>query len=174
MTAAPDALDERVLRLIGTPQYVTDAGIAANPGNVQAMCAAVENGNPAHWNAQTATELLGAPYVPATMLAAWGRPELWEPGRGEPLKALQAHFDLKALLGYSASIAVSNTITFYAAVRIGDRLKTQQVLQQVGDLKRTRLGLGRFWTIDMQYLDAESSLVGVERYEFFGFERGES
>ncbi len=171
---APDALDDRVLRLIGTPQYVTDAGIAANHINVHAMCAAVENGNPAHWSEPVAIELLGAPWCPATMLAAWGRPDLWQPGQGEPLKALQAHFDLKALLGYSASIAVSNTITFYAPVRIGDRLKTQQLLRSVGDLERTRLGLGRFWTIDMQYLDAESNLMGVERYEFFGFERGES
>lgn len=168
------ALDDRVLRLIGVPQYAAGPGIAANPVNVRAMCAAVENGNPVHWDDQAASGLLGDAYCPATMLPAWGRPEYWEPGQGAPLKALQAHFDLKDLLGYPASIVVSYTISFHAPVRIGDRLHTRQVVREVGDPKRTRLGFGRFWTIEMQYLDDDGGLVGVERYEFFGFEKAGS
>lgn len=138
------------------------------------MCAAVENTNPTYWDEAAATETLGALYCPATMLPAWGRPELWAPGDGAPLKALQAHFDLKDMLGYSASIAVSYETTFYLPVKMGDRLKTQQVLQSISGLKGTRLGRGRFWVIDMQFLNDRSELVGVERYEFFGFEKGAS
>lgn len=112
--------------------------------------------------------------MPGDDAARLGRPEYWEPGQGAPLKALQAHFDLKDLLGYPASIVVSYTISFHAPVRIGDRLHTRQVVREVGDPKRTRLGLGRFWTIEMQYLDDDGGLVGVERYEFFGFEKAQA
>lgn len=171
---AATALDDRVLRLIGVPQYAAGPAIAANPVNVRAMCAAVENGNPVHWDDRAASDLIGDAYCPATMLPAWGRPEYWEPGQGTPLKALQAHFDLKDLLGYPASIVVAYTISFHAPVKIGDSLHTRQVVRQVGDLKRTRLGLGRFWTIEMQYLDDDGGLVGVERYEFFGFEKAQA
>jgi len=164
-------LGEKILSLIGMPQYVSEAGIAANDINTRGMCAAVENRNSVYWDEAVAREILGEAYCPATMLAAWGRPELWEPGRDKALKALQCHFDLKDLLGFSASMAVSYTITFYEPVAIGDRLKTQQVVKAIGDLKTTKLGQGRFWTIEMQYLSENSDLVGIESYEFFGFEK---
>jgi hypothetical protein len=166
-----DDLDEEVARLIGVPQYVADEGIAANERNVRAMCAATENAHPAWWSADEAEALLGAAYCPPTMLPAWGRPELWEPGEARTEKALQAHFDLKDLLGYPASIVVSYTTSYYRPVRIGDRFRTQQVIRQIGPIKTTRLGTGRFWTIEMQYLDAAGELAGVESYEFFGFEK---
>lgn len=164
-----EALADAVLRLIGAPQYVTEAGVPANHQSVRAMCASSENANPVHWDDGAARDILGAPYCPATLLAAWGRPDLWEPDQEQPLRALQAHFDLKDMLGYPASIAVSNTVIFYRPVEIGDRLKTQQVVRAIGDIKQTKLGRGRFWTIEMQYLDESANLVGVERYEFFGF-----
>lgn len=171
MTAASreGVLDDAVLRLIGAAQYVTEAGVPANRQNVRAMCAASENANPVHWDHGAALAILGAPYCPATLLAAWGRPELWEPDQEQPLRALQAHFDLKDMLGYPASIAVSNTVIFYRPVEIGDRLKTQQVVRAIGDIKQTKLGRGRFWTIEMQYLGESERLVGVERYDFLGF-----
>ncbi|QTH21357.1 MaoC family dehydratase N-terminal domain-containing protein [Rhizorhabdus wittichii] len=173
MTGGPpddgEALGEDVLRLIGRPQYVSGAGMPADRGHVRAMGAAVENANPTWWDDGAAEDLLGAAYCPATMLAAWGRPELWEPGRAEPLRALQAHFDLKDLLGFPASMAVSYTTSFHRPVASGDRLRTQQVLRRISDPKTTKMGRGRFWTIEMQYLDERSDLVGVESYEFFGF-----
>lgn len=165
-----DDLDDAVRRLIGVPQYSDRAGIAANERNVQAMCAAVENGNPAWWDAGQAAALLGDTYCPATMLPAWGRPELWQPG-AEPVKALKAHFDLKHLLGYSASVAVSYATSFYAPVRLGQRLRTQQMIRHVGPIKTTRVGTGRFWIVEMQYLDEGDRMVGVERYDFFGFRK---
>ena len=164
-----DDLDEAVAALIGLPQYAAGGGIAANEHSVRAMCAAVENGNPAWWDETAAKDLLGAAYCPVTMLPAWGRPELWCPQEDRPPKALQAHFDLKDMLGYPASVAVSYTTSFFAPVTIGDRFRTQQVIRQVGPVKTTKLGTGRFWTVEMQYVGAEGELVGVESYEFFGF-----
>lgn len=167
-------LDDAIVRLLGVPQYISDAGTPANIVNNRAMCAATENANSAYWDGEAASEMLGAPYCPSTMLPAWGRPELWEPGQETRLKALQAHFDLKELLGYSASMAVSYATSFYLPVKIGDRFKTQQVLRSVSAIKKTKLAAGRFWVIDMQYLNDDGELVGVESYEFFGFEKGAS
>ncbi|MFA5964591.1 MAG: hypothetical protein WC804_11295 [Sphingomonas sp.] len=158
MTA--DDLDAEVRALIGQAQYVSPPGMPANAVNVRAMCAAVENGNPAYWDGDA---------CPATLLPAWGRPELWEPGEEASPIALQAHFDLKERLGYPASIVVSYTTSFYRRVRIGDRLGTRQVVRQIGSVKTTRLGTGRFWTVEMQYLDEVGRMTGIERYEFFGY-----
>lgn len=158
-------LGDPIAVLIGKAQYICEPGIPANHVNIRAICAAVENRNPAYWDDQA----LG--WCPATMLPAWGRPELWEPAQHVPIKALQAHFDLKDMLGFPASMAVSYTMSHFLPVRIGDRLRTQQVLQNVSGIKTTKVGRGRFWTIEMQYLDDASELVGVETYEFFGFEK---
>lgn len=157
-----DDLDAGVRTLIGQAQYVSPPGIPANAVNVRAMCAAVENDNPFFRDEDV---------CPATLLPAWGRPELWEPGEEAPLIALQAHFDLKEQLGYPASIVVSYTTSFYRAVRIGDRLATQQVVRQIGPVKTTRLGTGRFWTVEMQYLDEAGRMAGIESYEFFAYVR---
>lgn len=170
MTMADD-LDKAVEALIGLPQYVTGNGIAANEYSVRAMCAAVENGNLAWWDETEARDFLGAAYSPATMLPVWGRPELWDPHESTLPKALQAHFDLKDMLGYPASVAVSYTTSFFAPVTIGDRLRTQQMVWHIGPVKTTKLGTGRFWIIEMQYVGAEGELVGVESYEFFGFRK---
>lgn len=164
-------LDEAVTALIGVPQYVAGGGIEANVHSMRAMCAAVENGNPAWWDQDAAVDLLGAAYCPATMLPAWGRPDLWSPQENAPPKALQAHFDLKDLLGYPASVAVSYTTSFFKPVAIGDHFRTQQVIRQVGPVKTTKLGAGRFWTVEMQYVGADGALAGVESYEFFGFRK---
>ena len=162
-------LPANVAALIGVPQYEAAPRIEANVSNVRAMCAAAENANPAWWDAQASHDLLGAAYCPPAMLPAWGRPEVWEPTGAKSEKALQAHFDLKEMLGYEASVAVSYTTTFFAAVKIGDSFHTRQVVREVGPVKTTRLGTGRFWTVEMEYLDQQGAIAGVESYVFFGF-----
>ena len=64
-----------------------------------------------------------------------------------------------------------NTITFGVPVRIGDRLKTRQILRSVSDVKTTKLGSGRFWVIDVEYTNQNGEIVGVESYTGFGYRR---
>ena len=52
-------------------------------------------------------------------------------------------------------------------------LHTRQVLRSVSEPKTTKLGTGRFWVIDVEYLNARDELVGVESYTGFGYKRGE-
>ncbi|WP_252258568.1 FAS1-like dehydratase domain-containing protein [Erythrobacter aurantius] len=164
-----DALPPEIAALIGVPQYEAAPRVTVNTGNVRAMCAAAGNANPAWWDADQSKALLGAAFAPPSMLPAWGRPDLWEPGRPVSEKALQAHFDLKDLLGYEASVAVSYTTSFYAAAEFGDQFHTRQIMREVGPIKTTRLGTGRFWTVEMEYLDTLGEVAGVESYVFFGF-----
>ena len=66
-----------------------------------------------------------------------------------------------------------NTITFYDPVRVGDRLKTYQVLRSVSDEKTTKLGTGRFWVLDVEYENQKGEKVATESYTGFGYRRGE-
>ena len=55
-----------------------------------------------------------------------------------------------------------NTITFGEPVRPGDRLRTWQVLRSVSDAQETKLGIGRFWEIDVEYVNQRGEWVGTE------------
>jgi acyl dehydratase len=71
-------------------------------------------------------------------------------------------------------VMTENTIVFHEPVRPGDVLRTRQVLRSVSEPKTTKLGTGRFWVIDVEYLNARDELVGVESYTGFGYTRGEA
>jgi acyl dehydratase len=136
--------------------------------------ASVENGNPLFWDEQAADELTDGPIAPPTMLSVWFRPHHWSPGRTEPAVPLQAHFDLKDDLDLPEAIISSNTITFRDPVRIGDRVRSRQVLRSISQPKTTKLGRGRFWVIDVEYLNQDDDLLGVESYTAFGYRREEA
>ena len=55
--------------------------------------------------------------------------------------------------------------------RPGDRLRTWQVLRSVSDEKTTKLGRGRFWVIDVEYVNQRGEWVGTETYTGFGYRR---
>jgi hypothetical protein len=56
-------------------------------------------------------------------------------------------------------------------MRIGDRLKTWQVLRNDSSPKKTKLGTGRFWDIDVVYENQRGEWVGTESYTGFGYRR---
>ena len=105
------------------------------------------------------------------MLSVWFRPHYWAPGRTEQALPLQVHFDLKAKLGLPEAVMTDNTVIFGEPVRPGDRLRTWQVLRSVSPEKRTKLGLGRFWVIDVEYVNQHGESVGTESYTGFGYRR---
>ena len=168
--AAP-AVPDDVLALVGVPQYEEEGEFPVERGYVWSMCAATENGNPLFWDDDVAAELTGGPIAPPTMLSVWFRPHHWAPGRTEERLPLRVHFDLKERLGLPEAVMTDNTMTFYEPVRPGDVLRTRQVLRSVSDLKRTKLGTGRFWVIDVEYANQRGELVGIESYTGFGYRR---
>ena len=166
-------LPEEVAAMIGAVRYEETGEFPVEQGYVWTTCASVENGNPLYWDPEVASELTGGPIAPPTMLSVWFRPHHWSPGREEQPMPLQVHFDLKQIFGLPEAVMSDNTIVFHEPVRLGDRLRTRQILKSVSEPKTTRLGTGRFWVIDVEYLNERDELVGVESYTGFGYRRAE-
>jgi len=165
-------IPEEVKSWIGEKRYLTEGEFDVERGYVFTTCASVENGNPLFWDEKVAQELAGGPVAPPSMLSAWFRPHYWAPARTEQAQPLQVHFDLKERLGLPEAVMTDNTIVFGEPVRVGDRLKTYQVLRSVSDPKTTKLGTGRFWVIDVEYENQNGESVGTESYTGFGYKRG--
>jgi acyl dehydratase len=156
---------------IGKKRYEQVGEFDVERGYILSSCASVENGNPLFWDDALARELTGGWIAPPSMISVWFRPHYWAPGRSEPAQPLQVHFDLKEKLELPEAVMTDNTIVFREPVRPGDRLKTWQVLRSVSPLKRTKLGSGRFWVIDVEYENQRGESVGTETYTGFGYRR---
>jgi acyl dehydratase len=165
----PDGLTE----LIGEVQYEDAGDFPVERGYIWTSAASVENGNPLFWDDDVAAEVTDGPIAMPTMLSLWFRPHHWAPGRTTEALPLQVHFDLKERFGLPEAVMTDNTIVFHEPVRPGDQLRTRQILRSVSEPKRTKLGAGRFWVIDVEYFNQRDELVGVESYTGFGYKRDE-
>jgi acyl dehydratase len=161
----------RALEMVGLVQYAEVGEFPVERGYIWSSCASVENGNPLFWDDAVAGALTGGPIAPPTMVSVWFRPHNWAPGRTEVALPLQVHFDLKALFDLPEAVMTDNTIEFHTPVRIGDVLRTHQVLRSISEEKTTKLGTGRFWVIDVVYANQDAELVAVESYTGFGYQR---
>ena len=164
-------LPPRIQSWIGQKSYELAGEFEVERGYIFTSCASVENGNPLFWDEQVARELTGGWIAPPSMLSVWFRPHHWAPGRSRPRQPLQVHFDLKESLGLPEAVMTDNEIVFGEPVRPGDRLRTWQVLRSVSGVKSTKLGRGRFWVIDVEYVNQRGDLVGRESYTGFGYRR---
>jgi acyl dehydratase len=169
--AYPDDIPEEVKAWVGQERYHEESEFDVERGYIFSSCASVENGNPLYWDEKAANEITDGFIAPPSMISVWFRPHFWTPYRTEEGKPLQCHFDLKEALGLPEAIMTDNTIVFYVPVRIGDRLKTHQVITKISPLKTTKLGTGRFWELDVVYTIQKGEHVGTESYTGFGYKR---
>ena len=167
-------LPPEVEKLIDAVQYEEAGEFPVERGYIYTSCSSVENGNPLFWDDAVARDLTGGPVAPPTMISVWFRPHQWSPGRTEPGVPLKSHFDLKEIFDLPEAVMTDNTIVFHEPVRPGDRLRTRQILRSVSEPKTTKLGTGRFWVIEVEYLNEKDELVGVESYTGFGYRRGDA
>jgi acyl dehydratase len=165
-------LPAQVRSWIGQRRYEQEGEFDVERGYALTSCASVENGNPLFWDEKAANEITEGWIAPPTLLSAWFRPHHWAPARSGTSQPLQIHFDLKQALDLPEAVMTDNTIVFREPVRPGDRLRTWQVLRSVSPEKRTKLGLGRFWVIDVEYVNQRGEPVGTESYTGFGYRRG--
>ncbi len=166
-----DHLPADVAQLVGVIQYEESGEFPVERGYIWTSCSSVENGNPLFWDDGVAEAITGGPISMPTMLSLWFRPHNWAPGRTVQALPLQVHFDLKARFELPEAVMSDNTIVFHEPVRPGDLLRTRQILRSVSEPKTTKLGTGRFWVIDVEYLNQRDELVGVESYTGFGYRR---
>jgi acyl dehydratase len=164
-------LPNEVRGWIGQRRYEQVGDFEVERGYVLTSCASVENGNPLFWDEAVAQRITGGWIAAPTMLSVWFRPHAWAPDRSGTAQPLQVHFDLKERLDLPEAVMTDNTIVFGEPVRPGDRLVTWQVLRSVSEPKRTKLGLGRFWVIDVESVNQRGDWVGTETYTGFGYRR---
>ena len=171
MTITADELPQDVAELFGEVQYEEISEIPVEHGYIWSLCASVENGNPIFWDADAAEAITGArSHLRAWCLCGSGRITGHQVAAGV-LLPLQVHFDLKERFGLPEAVMTDNTIVFHEPVRVGDLLRTHQVLRSVSAPKTTKLGEGRFWVIDVVYSNQRDELVAVETYTGFGYKR---
>lgn len=156
---------------IGQKRYALEAEFDVERGYILTSCSSVENGNPIFWDEKVANELTDGFIAPPSMISCWFRPHHWAPNREVQALPLQVHFDLKETFGLPEAVMSDNTVTFGEPVRPGDRLRTWQVLRSVSGEKQTKLGIGRFWDIDVEYQNQREEWVGTESYTGYGYRR---
>ena len=164
-------LPPEVEKLIDQVQYEEAGEFPVERGYVYTTCSSVENGNPLFWDDAVAEEITGGPIAPPTTLSLWMRPHYWSPGHPGERLALQVHFDMKARFELPEAIIGDNTLVLHEPVRPGDVISYAQVLRAVSGVKTTRIGTGRWWTIDVDYQNQHGDQVGVESYAGFGYGR---
>jgi hypothetical protein len=149
---------------IGKERDDPPGDIVCERGYVLHWLEATENANPKFWDPT-------CDIAPPSSLSVWMRPLQFVPGRVETWMPLSLHFDLKEAFGLPDGVVSANEITFHAPVRIGDRITTTQKIRDISDEKTTRVGTGRFWTIDVTYRNQDGEIKGVETYEMFSYRR---
>ena len=164
-------LPARISAVIDQPQYEEAAEFPVERGYIWTSCASVENGNPLFWDEAVAAELTDGPIAAPSMLSTWLRPHHWAPHRDAPKLPLQIHFDLKEAFDLPEAVMTDNTLIYHEPVRPGDRITSCQRLRSVSAEKDTKLGIGRFWVIDVEYHNQGGDLVGVESWTGFGYRR---
>ncbi len=162
-------LPEEVRSWIGHERYSEESEYSVERGYIMTSCASVANGNPLFWDEETARETTDGWIAPPSMLAVWARPHYWSPGRTETKHPLQVHFDLKDQFELPEGIMTGNSLVFGTPARLGDRVRSWQVLRSVSELKTVRLGRGRFWEIDVHYENDRGQFLGTESWTCLGY-----
>jgi acyl dehydratase len=164
-------LPAEVQSWIGTVRYEDETTFEIERGYIFTSNASVENGNPLFWDDEVAREVTGGPIAPPTTLSVWFRPHHWRPGKHQLRMPYQIHFDLKAALDLPEAIMTDNEFVFGVPVRPGDKLYSKQSLASVSPLKKTKLGTGRFWAIEVEYSNQRGERVAWESITGYGYKR---
>jgi hypothetical protein len=156
-------LPQQIQAWIGQVVVIDEAEVAVEQALIENFCSAVEDGNPRYWQEGIS---------PPGMLSAYNRPHPWTPARGDKPanRPLELHFRVKDLLQLPRGV-VELSFEFGVPVRVGDRLRAEQSLREVSDIKTNKLGTGRNWVIDVTYKNQRGEIAGVETLNFFGYNR---
>ncbi len=161
MTGIPDDL----AALMGKPQFAQVSDGAVEAGAIRLFAAAVKDGTPAYWVDDPADMI-----APPALLSAWNRPVMWHPDGDAGTSGLALHFLIKDRLGLPRAIVAEMESEVAAPIRPGVRVRSEQILVDLGEPCTTRLGAGRYWTIRVEYRCAEDGMLfGAETLRFFGY-----
>jgi hypothetical protein len=157
-------LPQQIQDWIGTVVVIDESEVAVDQSQIENFCSAVEDGNSVYWQEGIS---------PPGMLSAYNRPHPWTPSRrDQPVnRPLELHFRVKDLLDLPRGVVAEQSYEFGVPLRVGDRVRSEQSLRAVSDIKTNKLGTGRNWTIDVTYKNQNGEIAGVESVSFFGYRR---
>jgi len=154
-------LPEDVAALIGVEKYANVSGVV-EAGAIRAYAAAIEDPNPLYWSE--------TPIAPPALLSAWNRPLPWAPGGEELTRALELHFQIKERLNLPRAVVATAETVLHAPIKAGDRVRSAQKLLNIEPLTARKVGVGRYWTIEVSYrCAATGKSFGVETLRFFAY-----
>jgi hypothetical protein len=106
--------------------------------------------------------------APATMVQAWtmvGYRATVSPDAERPdLAGARALGQCLAAHGYTAVVATNSEFEFFEELSPGDRIRLDEVVEDISSERRTRLGVGRFVTSLKIYRDQEGNVVAQQRW----------
>ena len=130
---------------------------------------AMGDDNPVHLD-RRAAEATGRSDIvaPATMVQAWtmvGYRATVSPDADRPdLAGATALGQCLAAHGYIAVVATDSEFEFFQELSPGDRIRLDEVVEDISSERRTRLGVGRFVTSLKIYRDQDGNVVAQQRW----------
>ena len=166
-TATDEDLLARLRAHVGRPPVA--AVPARDPVNlpmIRHWCDALGDTNPAYVDDAAAVAAgHGAVFAPPAMLQAWC---MGHPG-GPPQDLVADALALLADAGFTSVVATDYEQDYLRPLRLGDLLTEERTLEDVSELKQSKLGPGHFVTMLNTYRDAEGEVVGTSRMRVLRF-----
>ena len=136
----------------------------------QNFCSAVEDGNPLYWNESEAIKYNDGLIAHPALLPSWLHDFEWHPDRERRIP-MELHFKIKDATTLPLGIVTGVEIEFYEPVYDGDEISGNQKLISISELVETKLGTGRYWNIEVIYLNQKQLLVGKQKINFLGYRK---
>ena len=161
----------RRLQELGVESTQEPAPLEVSEYLIRHWCEALEDGNPLYLDTEYAKSqgFRGLVAPPGTIMTTFAMPFRWPwpPSGSEPARHI--HYDVKEALGLPVGIITDVDVEFGEPLQAGDRLSVSQRLVSVSAWKKTRVGEGRFWTMERLYRNQSAALVARERMTAFGY-----
>ena len=130
---------------------------------------AMGDDNPVHLDRRAAQATGRSDIVaPATMVQAWtmvGYRATVSPDADRPdLAGARALGQCLAAHGYTAVVATDSEFEFFQELSPGDRIRLDEVVEDISPERTTRLGVGRFVTSLKIYRDQDGNAVAQQRW----------
>ncbi len=161
---------EDALRMVGMRSEPRFAGTAVSAARIQHFASMVQDGNPAYWDTDFATEVWGGLVAPPAMLMGWLIPPPWLPNGQRPVPSIAIRVPLPG----TTFINASNDVELVTPILEGDRLKVVEEVVSVSPEKRTKVGVGHFVETCDSYYREDESLLATNRNTLFRFTPSES
>lgn len=176
--APDDPLVARLREHVGRPVGASGAAIAPDPVNqpmIRHWAAAFEDANPVYVDPEAAAQSrFGEIVAPPLMLQTWcmATPVITgiaERG-GSPVESGGAAvLDLLDAEGYVATLASNSEFEIDRYLRLGERLRSETLLESVSERKQTRIGPGYFVTWVTTYTTDAGEVVGRQTFRILKF-----